>query len=383
MTTPPLHVCIATGQNLANLIPALQCAATQAWVLRTPAMRASAAHLAGALKARGIDVHIVDFADDAVTTLHAQAEAIAERLDGRAVTINLTGGTKLMTLALVQTLAEHLKTAPKAEPPHLLYMDTVHRRLDWLAPAPCSEPMRSVLRIDDILLAQGYRRRGGTDAAEWQRRAEDRGKLTRFMGENARPLGRFFGTLNHLAQLALNELHGPWRREQQFEFAPGHKYAELLRSAQQQGLLHWDGDTQIVFHDRAAAAYIGGSWVEEYAGFKISGMKPGGWSPCLEIQHVDSGATNEIDAVAVHGNRLLAVECKAARGADDKVADWIYKANQLARSVGGHLAQPLLLSARLLNPEHHQRAREYGVDVLDGAELARLPEYLRGWMAGD
>jgi hypothetical protein len=383
MNPPPLHLCIATGQNLANLIPALQCGAAEVWLLRTPAMRDSAAHLATALKARGIAVKPLDFADDAVTTLHAQAEAIAEQLDGRAVTINLSGGTKLMTLALVQTLAAHLGTAAPEARPHLVYTDTAHRRLDWLAPAPRSEPMRAVLRIDDVLLAQGYRRQGGTDAADWQRRAGERAALTRFMGDNARALERFFGTLNHLAQKALNEPAGPWRPEQGLPFPPGGKPAELLRLAREHGLLHWDDDTQLVFHDADAAGYLGGGWVEEYAGFKLSGMRfDGGWAPRLRIEHVDRGTTNELDAVAVHGNRLLVVECKAARAGADKVADWVYKASQLARSVGGQFAQPLLLSARPLDDAHRQRAREYGVDVIDGADLGTLPDYLRQWMNG-
>ena len=386
MNTPTLHLCIATGQNLANLIPALQCGAEEVWVLQTPTMRASAGHLADALKARGIAVRRIDFADDAVTTLHAQAAAIAEELDGRAVAINLSGGTKLMTLALVQTLAGHLGTGSQADAPHLVYTDTVHRRLDWLAPVPRSEAMEPVLKIDDILRAQGYRRQagsGGAEAAEWMRQADERKALTRFMGRESRGLGRFFGTLNFLAHRALNEPDGAWRPEQSFDFAPAHKYAELLRLARKLGLLTWDDDSQIVFHDRDAAQYLGGGWVEEYAGLKIAGAKgDGDWAPRMLVEHADSGAPNELDAVLVHGNRMLVVECKAQRTSDNKVADWIYKASQLARSVGGQLAQPLLLSARTLADEHRQRAREYRVDVLDGAELSQLPDYLRRWMAG-
>jgi hypothetical protein len=84
----------------------------------------------------------------------------------------------------------------------------------------------------------------------------------------------------------------------------------------------------------------------------------------------------------VHGNRLLVVECKAAVARDNDVPYWIYKASQLARSVGGQLAQPLLLSARAIGDLPRQRAREYGVDILAAAELATLPDYLKRWMAG-
>ncbi len=383
--TPTLHLCIATGQNLANLIPALQCGAQEVWVLQTADMRASGSHLADALKARGIKVERIDFADADVTTLHQQAAAIAERLDGRAVAINLTGGTKLMTLALTDTLAAHLATGSAAVQPHLVYTDTAHRRLDWLRPQPRSEAMADVLRLNDILLAQGYRRQGasgGAEAAEWQRAAQERKSLTRLLGEQASALARFFGTLNALAHRALNEQGGAWRPHQEFEFTPGGVNAELLRSAHAVGVLSWNEQTEIVFRDSDAAQYLGGGWVEEFAGLKISGMRPTEWAPRLRIESADGHTPNELDAAVVHGNRLLVIECKAAAARDNDVADWIYKASQLARNVGGQLARPLLLSARAINDAHRQRAREYQVDILAGAELATLPDYLRRWMAG-
>lgn len=384
MNTPELHLMIASGQNLPNLIPALQCGARSAWVLRTPAMQASARHLAAALKARGVDVQLIDFADDDVTRLHAQAEQLAQRVGQRALVVNLTGGTKLMTLALVQTLAADLQTAPGAAEPHLLYCDTLHRRLDWLAPQPRTEPMQPVLKIDDVLLAQGYRRQpgsGGAEAAEWQRRAGDRATLTRWLGDRAHDIGGFFGALNALAQRAL-PADGGFAPEQQLKFTPGGAAADLLRLARDAGLLSWNGHTDLVFHDRDAAGYLGGGWVEEYAGFKFAGARAnGGWAPRLCIEQVDTGTTNELDGVLVHDNRLLMVECKAAR-TDEALADWVYKASQLARSVGGLLARPLLLTAREVGDTHRNRAREYGVDLLAAGELRRLPEYLRNWMAG-
>lgn len=383
--TPELHLCIATGQNLANLIPALQCGAREVWVLQTPEMHARAGFLADALKARGITVQRINFADDDVTTLHTQAASIAERLDGRAVTINLTGGTKLMTLALTDTLAAHLSTNSAAAQPHLVYTDTRHHRLDWLRPTPRSEVMADVLRINDILLAQGYRRQGasgGAEAAEWQRAADARKGLTRQLGDKAAALARFFGPLNALAHRALNEPRGPWLPEQELDFTPGGANAELLRSASSAGLLSWDEQTQVVFRDREAARYLGGGWVEEFAGSKISGMRPSDWAPRLQIESTAGHTPNELDAVVVHGNRLLVIECKAAAARDNDVADWIYKASQLARNVGGQMAQPLLLSARAIGELHRQRASEYGVHILAAAELSTLPDYLRRWMTG-
>lgn len=380
---PELHLCIATGQNLANLIPALQCGAKEVWVLQTPAMRSRAGYLADALKRRGIAVQRIDFADADVGTLHAQALAVAERLDGRAVTINLSGGTKLMTLALVQTLAE-LAADAQGGRPHLLYTDTTHDRLDWLSPAPISEPMASLLRLDDVLFAQGYRQvpgSGGADAAERQRAAGERQRLTSFMGQHARELGRSFGVLNALSDRALRG-QGLLRRlvdpVQYLDFAPGGRLREALGLARELGLLQWDGAEEIVFASADAAVYLRGGWAEEYVAAKLRGSGFTDDKMALQVEQVDSKTRNEIDAVAVHGNRMLLLECKTARP-DEDVMEWIYKSSQLAREVGGSFAQAVLVSARDLTEAQRRRARDYQVHVIAGPELATLPEYLRRW----
>lgn len=63
MTRPTLHICIATGQNLANLIPAVQLQAEEVVILETSDMRFSAENLKTALKARGIKVRRLAFDD--------------------------------------------------------------------------------------------------------------------------------------------------------------------------------------------------------------------------------------------------------------------------------------------------------------------------------
>lgn len=379
MNRPHLQVCIATGQNLANLIPALQLSAGEVVILETGAMRASAENLKAALKTHGIAVKRLPFDDTSPEAIVASAQRIACDLGENPLVLNATGGHKLMTLALTNEMH-----ALAGDNLHLLYCETRHDRIDWLRPEAVTEPMADVLKLEDVLLAQGYRiqTRGERDV-RWCADADRRGPLTRAMGDGADKLSRFFGTLNWLADKALNQPDGPFRPRHEFDFAPGGRNADLLREAEKQGLLHWDGDAEIVFAHPEAARYFRGGWLEEYVWLKLRSLKPADSAINLRIETAAGKTDNELDATVVHRNRLLIVECKAKRFGRDsgKDSDHVYKLAQLARQVGGIMGRGLLLSARPVSDELRGRARDNQVDVLAAEQVKDLVAYLKRWMS--
>jgi hypothetical protein len=376
---PDLHLCIATGQNLANLIPAVQLGAREVVILETSAMRASAENLKAALKARGIAVKRLPFDDTSPEAIVTSAQAAALELGVNPLVFNATGGHKLMTLALTGELRD--LAGPNL---HLLYCETRYDRIDWLRPTAETEPMANVLKLEDMLMAQGYRiqTRGDRDV-QWMADADQRGSLTRTLGDGADKLARFFGTLNWLADKALNEPDGPFRPRQEFDFAPGGRNADLLRDAEKNGLLHWDGDSEIVFAHPEAARFFRGGWLEEYVWLKLRSLRPSDFAINLHIETAGEKTDNEFDAAIVHRNRLLVVECKAKRFGRDqaKDSDHIYKLAQLARQTGGIMGKGLLLSARPVSDELRGRARDNQVDILAAEQVRDMVTYLKSWMS--
>jgi hypothetical protein len=375
---PSLHLCIATGQNLVNLIPAMQLGATQVVILETPEMRLSTNHLKRALESHGITVVRQAFDDSSPEAIGASAEAVSIKFGEGAIVFNATGGHKLMTLAMADkmTLADDL---------HLLYAETRHQRLDWLKPAPAMEPMIDVLKVDDFLLAQGYSRVRSADRdGYWQVDAQARSTLTRRLGDESDKLAKFFGALNRLAQQAMpdKDRGRPMRPVQNFEFTPGGRNADVLREASQLNLLSWDEDTEIAFASEDSAIYFGGGWLEEYVWLKLRGLKPFDSAVNLIVKPVGAESENELDAVVAHHNQLMVIECKTLRFGRDPVkdADYIYKLAQLSKQVGGSMARSVLVSARPVDPVVIDRARQYGVDILAAAEVKELVRYLRDWM---
>lgn len=317
--------------------------------------------------------------DDATpeAIVHSAQQAALE-LGEQPLVFNASGGHKLMTLALTDELRDLA-----GDNLHLLYCETRHDRLDWLKPTPAMEDMTDVLKLEDVLFAQGYRiqTRGDRDV-QWMADADSRASLTRTLGDGADKLHRFFGTLNSLADKALNEPGGPFQPPQELLFAPGGRNADLLRDAQKLGLLTWDNDTEIVFAHAEAARYFRGGWLEEYVWLKLRGLKPAEAAINLKIETVGAKTDNELDAAIVHRNRLLIVECKTKRFGRDagKDSDHIYKLAQLARQVGGLMGRGLLLSARPVDENLRKRARDNQIDLLAAEEVKNLVEYLKNWM---
>lgn len=374
MTT--IHLCIATGQNAANFIPLKQLDAEEVWVLETPGMKKdhSAKSLKMAIEAsmKGTRVQVRPFDDSSPQAMQAAAFALADKeLDGRDVVFHVTGGTKLMVLAIHQQLAN---LASGSGTYRLIYADTQNQTLDWLDTPPQQMPMQDVLTLESSLLLRGYRTTNDTRPAQAQQRAAPRASVTRFMGENATTLKGFFGALNyHGREAAKGAL------TQEFNYLPGGQGGKLLTLAEREGLLTADKRANAVtFTNTEAAEYFSGGWVEEYVFLKFTGVfKPEQYATNAKIIHAQTKTENEIDAILVRNNRCLVVECKAKKQDDAQAA--IYKLGQIVRQVGGLMARGLYVSARSVSDTDRNRAREYGIDVLAADELANVNKYLRDW----
>lgn len=370
-----IHLCIATGQNAANLVPLKQLAAQEVWILETPAMKAqhSGADLRQALKDYVPAVKSIAFDDSTPQTICAAAAKLAnDALDGRDVVFHITGGTKLMVLAIHQELAL-LNTGSGSY--RTLYADTQKQTLNWMGEKLTVEPMRDVLILQDLLLLHGYRTTNDTRPAKDQQRAAARAAVSRHMGEQADKLGRFFSALAFSASATCEG----GNLSQQFIYPPGGPAAKLLSLAAKEGLLQWSaGHSDVTFADRDNARFFAGGWIEEYVFLKMTKLfKPGQYALNAKVIQNRTKTENEIDAIAVKNNRVLLVECKS--GKQGKAHDAIYKLGQVVRQVGGLMARGLYLSAQQINEHDRHRAAEYGIDVLAAEDLQNVNQYLRDW----
>jgi len=391
-----VHIVLASGENLPNLIPALAPAlkAGRVFILASDAMRANADKLRHGLHAAGLPeshIHRRDACPDhdlAAILRWAQqcaADIAAECPDAHLI-LNLTGGNKLMTVGFLQAFR------PCAE---IIYCDTEHSRIDYFHPVGrASERLPvNLLGLAPYLAAQGFKlrpERPDTSGISARR------QLTEALVEGAPRIERFIGDLNRAAFF-----HRENKPDRARLDMPGHANdRKLVDLMVDRGVLKSTGH-QLAIADDAAASYLGGGWLEEWCwliGKELEQGEPGKrlhanrWGINLKIdpwnqpdipgrnQH----PLNELDAVFIHRNRMLLVECKSGVQISERgeSQDILNKLETLGKHVAGRLDTKWLLTARRIdrNTQASQRAREYGIHIVKPDELADLKSAFLGWM---
>jgi hypothetical protein len=166
-----------------------------------------------------------------------------------------------------------------------------------------------------------------------------------------------------------------------------HGLTALLRQCQDAGVLTLTG-AAITFPDEASRAFAKGGWLEHHLHRVVSGL--GGalglrdLAANLEVTDA-GGVTNELDLVFLARNRLFIIECKTARmdkPLAPKANDTLFKLAEIVRRVGGLSARGMLASYRPLRDSEQRLARALNIELVCGAELARLSQRLQRWVGG-
>lgn len=399
--TPPINIqlCIITGQTLANFIPILQIKPDQVYLLTSDNMKAKAQAFKKLLMdsagyqenqittAEGLPDHNLEAIEDWGLHLLGQIE---EKYPDAKIQLNATGGNKLMTLGLVQGAAAASDTI------EVFYTDTEHHLLEWLNPRNrTADTLENQLTVDSYLLANGKTpRKAASDDPHWLEAAEQRKATTKWLAKECKSLGSFFSTMNHTLH-EVNAENAALRIQQPFYFSQpvtSSTWKKALFQLQESGLLIISdtNSSQFRLTSTSAAVYLRGGWIEEYVWHclkdaRVQDCKSG--MEFTETAHNKNNVRNELDAVAVHQNRLLVVECKTRnyKGDEQKISDAFYKLESLGRGAGGLFGQKWFVTARELGRGEAEardlaRAKSNSIEVIGPDRLPKLPELIQHWM---
>lgn len=368
-------LCLVSAQAAANLLPALDPSLRpqQVLLLVSDKMQAAADALTVVFTELGIKSQRIrlenehDYQAIEQTLLEVAA---AHESDG--ITLNLTGGTKLIALVA--------HSVGKAANWPSFYVDIDTDSLIWL------DEKKPAQKLGEQLRLRHYLRAYGSHFTETPQHPQTSRAERELMHSIVKEIGSFekpITQINWLAQQAEDQRQLTSRMPQDLYDSPN--LDALLRLFREASLLRTEKD-KLIFVDEKARAFAKGGWLEHYVYDCVAGVsgrlgirdKAIG----LTVSGV-AGAKNEVDVAILARNRFFAIECKTGRmdkPEAPKANDALFKLAEICRRLGGIGARGMLASYRPLRDAEKKLARALNVELVCGRELADLSGRLQNWI---
>ncbi|HOO00959.1 MAG TPA: DUF1887 family CARF protein [Syntrophales bacterium] len=329
----------------------------------------------------GENAHVVVCREDSILDCHQKLEKwIADQGEGEFV-VNLTGGTKLMSIAAYDFFKDYDS--------RMIYFPITgnfyHVPFPKKAPrAPTAVAER--LGVVDYLTAYGLRVINGEKLDRYARQAAGRREMTRFIVENYQglePLLTWFGSRlrdkrDARKAVELKEARGP---ANEIERA----FLEKLGARAEEGSLQ-------VSLSPPDIEYLTGGWLEEYCYNVADGLRGRFVDDAvlnIQIQNRNN-RDNEFDVMFTCDNTLYFIECKSLEQQHDRKFDALYKIGALRKDFGLRGASFFVTTSRHVVDEAtggirqavEERAKQFNIFIVNPKDLPRLGEVLEERLVG-
>ena len=374
---PEIHILLVSAQAAPNLLPTLdpELKPKEVVLLVTSKMQKQADALESVFREAAVKVSRIDIADERdFCSIENEFLKLAIARQGEQIALNVTGGTKLMALA-AQTMAREANW-------RVFYVDVDTDQVIWLDKNP-EQPRKlaATLRLRHYLKGYGFKLGEDLQRPPTDRRFDGLLQtLISQVGSLETPLSQ----LNYLAQIAEEQRSlvielSEWQQDSR-------SLEALLRNFEAAGVLTVKGN-KVVFQTEVDRSFAKGGWLELHVFRTISALSGelGIRDKAANLVVIDDqGVKNELDVAFMAKNRLFAIECKTARmdapQKPGKANDTLFKLAEISRRVGGLGSRGLLASYRKIGESEKRLAKVLGIEVVAGAELNRLDEFIKTWV---
>lgn len=373
------HIILVSDQMTPNAIPVMDEAIRPQKVILcvTDAMKKKAEFLIDFFKQKNIDNETFELgtAYDFATLKDRFLDlAIALDHDHKNIALNLTGGTKLMTIAALLSFEKDYTCFYVI--PEEAKICMVNRNEEIYA-------IQEQMKLEDFFAIHGYKVKGIERKKNVSHESRD---LFDELLNNYHAFKKAIGTLNYLSKTA--EINKSMTIK---NHNIPQKSWDLLLCFQNHGAIKYYDDRKIEFKDKLGRQFCQGFWLEDYTYLELAKVKEQlqDYACSISIES-PSGIRNEIDVAFLRHNRLHLIECKTANlqkksntiykpdnapstseRNPDKESDAIYKLDSI-HSLPGIYTRPFLISYLPLGPFNKKRADELNIKVLEGQELKNL-----------
>ncbi|MEA3466429.1 MAG: DUF1887 family CARF protein, partial [Thermodesulfobacteriota bacterium] len=293
---------------------------------------------------------------------------LLNRFSDMSVAVNVTGGNKLMALAVfMQAWSSNVPA---------FYIDTDSDTLWQLDERSQQFPLPNIFKVKLYLQAYGYR----VLAAGGKSVLPGLAQLTAELADDFQQWDGAIKSLNYYANKAEGSLNArlspsDLRKPQLL----------LLVDKMNKNKLLCRDDSRLIFADEEARFFANGGWLEQHVFGIVQQLHRDGRIRDVMLNGVieDSGGTkNEIDILFTARNRLFIIECKTKNMQVDtaRVDNMIYKLESLKGLVGGLYGKAMLLSYSPVPDADRKRCLSYNLALVDGRKLKNLRSVLCKWI---
>ncbi|MDD4318614.1 MAG: DUF1887 family CARF protein [Victivallaceae bacterium] len=283
---------------------------------------------------------------------------LATRLvgDSQNIALNLTGGTKLMTIAALTSFQDDFACFYVI--PEEANICMINR----------NEPIYAIseqMKLEDFFGIHGYQ----VTAIERRKTiSSDARKLFDELLEHYHEFKDAIGELNYNAMIAESNRTMNVKNDIQ------EKSWGLLKCFMKHGAISYFDDKKITFNGPSGRKFCQGFWLEDYVYLALAAVKEQLQDFAVSISIKSASDTkNEIDAAFLLNNRLYLIECKTANL--KKNADALYKMDSV-HALTGLRTQPVLISYLPLDKHSKQRAKDLKIQLCEGQEMKKLSSLL-------
>jgi hypothetical protein len=303
----------------------------------------------------GDDIPIGDPSDIAAITSSFVAWIDAHA--GEDIVLNLTGGTKPMSIAAQEAFRMAGKPA--------FYVDIRTDRASFIEPGRAPVPL-----VNQPTLGQFFRINGTSVESHETSVALSNAKWSTLAETFAADIVRWQAPLGYLSKLASEaEQDGRLECGRPREADTVDRWDELLEELYGNELTR-SLDGKLAFRSSDARAFCQGIWFEHLVFSRLRARPFDGKRLWRNVKLLGAGdESNELDVAALYRNTLYIVECKARNMTRDGVVDAaVYKLAELARR-SGLRAKGFLASARPVRDADKRRAAAYDIEVFDNPAM--------------
>ena len=370
------HVLLVSAQPMPNFLPILDAALKpdSVTLVVSDQMKDRAEWLKNEISKHQVKIlDDIDIGDEATDIVAIQSRLI-EWCDAHpqlmeTSVLNVTGGTKPMAIAA----QEVFRMAGRP----VFYVDVATDKVSWIPGTTDSVTLAKSPTLAQVLGLNGMTLESGDFRSEVENE-----KWRHFCDEIAgapEEWAACLGALNAIASSAVDEYkyaRNSMDRRNALAFSYGArelanpKWNEMVEILHADELIHGETAAERFVSD-AAAQFCAGIWLEHYVFSMLKKFKFDRKRALMNAKVIDAKKNrNEIDSIVIHGNTCYLIEDKTKNmdvknGDRGNIADnAVYKLSQLTKSMGLR-TKGILVSARAVRPVDKERARAYGVEIID------------------